>query len=575
LKKFVGFLFLFLATWANAQFVSSVSSTPSANSATVTFTTPVQTTAKVAYGTTTQYGSVTALDGTLSSSHSISLSSLAAGTTYHYYVQAWDSLGEATSSIDYQFTTLPISVSVSPSTATLTANGTQQFSATVTGSTQGVTWSVTGGGTVSTTGLYTAPASVTTQFIATVKATSVENTTKSETAAVTVNPTVTVSASPNNFVISSGLTQQFTATVTGAANTNVTWSTSAGTISSAGLFTTPAVTADTTVTVTASSVQDPTKSATVSGTVLAPAPPPTGLVAGFNFEEGTGTTTTDVSSNHIVGTLNGATWVSNGHSGKALSFDGAASFVDLGRPTPLLITGSMTVEAWVYATGNPPDDGNIVSLTDSSGRGWQIKTSPDTGQHTFGFKVTGASDGQLYSNTVRALNAWYHVAAVYDSTSLTMKIYVNGVLDNGTFLGTVPGSQSLPAGINVNIGRRSNGYYFKGLIDDVRIYNRALSLSEVQTDMNTAVPGGNPPPPPQMHTVSLSWNASTSVVAGYNVYRSTTSGTGYTKLNTSLVPALSYFDDNVATGTYYYVTTAVDDIGLESSFSNQVAVVVP
>lgn len=78
------------------------------------------------------------------------------------------------------------------------------------------------------------------------------------------------------------------------------------------------------------------------------------------------------------------------------------------------------------------------------------------------------------------------------------------------------------------------------------------------------------------HTVSLAWNASTSVVSGYNVYRSITSGTGYTKLNGGLVVAVGYTDSTVANGTtYYYVTTAVDASGNESADSNEAVAVIP
>jgi len=78
------------------------------------------------------------------------------------------------------------------------------------------------------------------------------------------------------------------------------------------------------------------------------------------------------------------------------------------------------------------------------------------------------------------------------------------------------------------------------------------------------------------HTVSLSWTASTSVVSGYNVYRSTTSGTGYAKVNGSLVGAVNYTDSSVANGTtYYYVTTAVDSSGNESSNSNEAVAAIP
>jgi hypothetical protein len=81
---------------------------------------------------------------------------------------------------------------------------------------------------------------------------------------------------------------------------------------------------------------------------------------------------------------------------------------------------------------------------------------------------------------------------------------------------------------------------------------------------------------PVQHTVNLNWSASTSAVSGYNVYRSTTSGAGYAKVNSSLDANTSYSDGSVTSGTtYYYVTTAVDSSGHESAFSNQVQAVVP
>jgi len=80
----------------------------------------------------------------------------------------------------------------------------------------------------------------------------------------------------------------------------------------------------------------------------------------------------------------------------------------------------------------------------------------------------------------------------------------------------------------------------------------------------------------QAHSVSLSWIASTSTVKGYNIYRSTSSGSGYVKLNTSLINALTYSDGSVSSGTtYFYVATAVDSGGDESSDSNQAVAVIP
>jgi uncharacterized protein DUF4082/HYDIN/CFA65/VesB family protein/immunoglobulin I-set domain protein len=81
---------------------------------------------------------------------------------------------------------------------------------------------------------------------------------------------------------------------------------------------------------------------------------------------------------------------------------------------------------------------------------------------------------------------------------------------------------------------------------------------------------------PVAHAVMLSWAASTSTVAGYNVYVSMVSGSSYTKLTTSPVPAMSYSDGGLETAqTRYYVVTSVDSNNNESAMSNQVAAIVP
>jgi hypothetical protein len=79
------------------------------------------------------------------------------------------------------------------------------------------------------------------------------------------------------------------------------------------------------------------------------------------------------------------------------------------------------------------------------------------------------------------------------------------------------------------------------------------------------------------HSVLLSWTASTSSgVVGHNIYRSTTAGGPYTKMNTSTVPATNYTDSTVQNGvTYYYVVTAVNSSSVESAYSNMAVAAVP
>jgi fibronectin type 3 domain-containing protein len=78
------------------------------------------------------------------------------------------------------------------------------------------------------------------------------------------------------------------------------------------------------------------------------------------------------------------------------------------------------------------------------------------------------------------------------------------------------------------------------------------------------------------HSVALSWDASTSSVIGYNVYRGTQSGGPYSKLNASPVSVTTYTDASVQSGTtYYYVSTAVNSSNVESTYSNQATAAVP
>lgn len=78
------------------------------------------------------------------------------------------------------------------------------------------------------------------------------------------------------------------------------------------------------------------------------------------------------------------------------------------------------------------------------------------------------------------------------------------------------------------------------------------------------------------HSVQLTWQASTSDVAGYNMYRSTTDGGPYVRINATRVTLLNYSDSSVASSTtYYYVTTAVDPTGVESEYSNQATAKIP
>lgn len=176
-----------------------------------------------------------------------------------------------------------VTISISPTSATLPAGGAQPFTASVQGAADtNVIWQVnqvTGGssttGIVDSTGSYTAP-SVQSQTVFTVTAVAEADTSISASASVTVTPLVKVTVSPNNVAVETNHTQQFTATVVNTTNTAVTWQVSGvtggnstvGKIDVNGLYTAPgSVPSPATVTVTAISVADPTKSDSASVTI--------------------------------------------------------------------------------------------------------------------------------------------------------------------------------------------------------------------------------------------------------------------------------------------------------------------
>lgn len=181
----------------------------------------------------------------------------------------------ATATVTLMPPLLPITVTVTPGTRTLYGGQTQQFTASVANSSDtAVTWSIPSGapGNIGATGLYTAPATVSAQQSLTIIATSHADASKSGSATVTLMP-VSISVSPNTASVPGGQSQQFTATVTNTLNTAVTWSIglgSPGAINGAGLYTAPAnVSTPSTLTVTATSQADTTKSAAGTVTLLA------------------------------------------------------------------------------------------------------------------------------------------------------------------------------------------------------------------------------------------------------------------------------------------------------------------
>lgn len=206
----------------------------------------------------------------------------------------------------------------------------------------------------------------------------------------------------------------------------------------------------------------------------------TGLVAAYGFNEGTGTTAADSSGKGNAGTIANTSWTSSGRFGKALSFNGSSSMVTVKDSASLDLTTGMTLEAWVYPQGSLSSWRTVLMKEQSGSDVYYIQTVDGK---MVGDVYVGGSKQNIYSDSTIPLNTWTHLAATYDGAKI--KIYINGAL--ATWENSVSGTIQTSTGALRIGGNAIWGEYFQGLIDEVRIYNRALSSAEIVTDMNTAV----------------------------------------------------------------------------------------
>jgi len=219
--------------------------------------------------------------------------------------------------------------------------------------------------------------------------------------------------------------------------------------------------------------------ATDTLTVTYTPPPVTGLVAAYGFEEGTGVTVLDGSGNTNTGTISGATWTTLGRYGGALEFDGVDDRVFVNDSASLDLTTGITLEAWVYPTAFQTSWRTIVQKETN---GYYLHAGCSCGAlRPVGGGLIGGTGGYLSAPTALAY-AWSHLALTYDGT--TRRLYVNGVEVASQSRSGLIQTTGNPLWIG---GNSPYGEYFRGRIDDVRVYSRALSLSEIQTDMNTPV----------------------------------------------------------------------------------------
>jgi hypothetical protein len=259
--------------------------------------------------------------------------------------------------------------------------------------------------------------------------------------------------------------------------------------------------------------------------------------------------------------------LTNGKSGTITIANDATSgagFSVQGLPLPLSLTPGQSFtfsilfspQAAGQVTGsfvgfNPKNYSNVsIPLSGAGTTAGQLSLSPAIA--SFGNVTVGSTASQ--TGMLTAVGASVTVTSASSSSS---EFSLSGI----SLPTTIPAGQSMP--YSVAFTPQSSGIASATLSFSSNI----LSATESLTGDGVSV---------VQHSVSLNWNPSTSQVMGYNVYRGSTSGGPYAKLNSSPDANTAYTDTTVAASqTYYYVTTAVNSSGVESGYSNQVQVAVP
>ena len=310
-----------------------------------------------------------------------------------------------------------------------------------------------------------------------------------------------------------------------------------------------------------------------------PAAATPGQIAAYGFEETSGATALDSSGSALDGALSGPARTASGRFGRALTFDGVNDLVSA-TSTAFALTGDVTLEAWVQPTVAGTTWRTAVFKERTGGMSYALYANTDTSRPTGQVYTTGEMDAR--GTAALPLNAWSHLAMTYDRSAV--RLFVNGVQVASKASALALAGSTGPLRIG---GNTIWPEWFNGNLDEVRVYNRALSAAEIQGDMATPVVVGDTTPPttPSLQAavaaddITVTWGPATdaSGVAEYRLHRGTTSGFTPDAANivaTATGPG-SYLDKDRANGTYFYKVVAVDTAGNVSAAGAASATVTP
>ena len=263
------------------------------------------------------------------------------------------------------------------------------------------------------------------------------------------------------------------------------------------------------------------------------------LVAAYSFSQGSGTTVPDASGNGNTGTISNATWSTAGNYGDALLFNGTNAMVTVNNSASLDLTTAMTLEAWVDPSAVSSAWRDVVYK--GSDNYWLSATSTQSSMPAAGATV-GSSDVFTAGTAALAVNTWTFLAETFNGS--TLALYVNGtqvssLAQTGNIL-----TSTDPLSIG---GDSIYGQFFQGLIDEVRVYNVALTAAQIHTDMNTPVGSTTNTTPPSVTSQSPTNNATavaviTAATATFNeaVQASTISFTLTNSAGSSVAATVAY-----------------------------------
>ena len=205
--------------------------------------------------------------------------------------------------------------------------------------------------------------------------------------------------------------------------------------------------------------------------------PVLGLVGAYGFDEASGTTALDQSGQTNNGTISGATWTASGKYGGALTFDGSSNLVTVPDAASLDLTTGMTAEAWVQPTALGNTWRTVAFKETGNYYSYALYASTGSGVPS-GNGLVGTTDADVRAASSIPIGSWTHLATTYDGNML--RIFVNGV-QSAQLLQV--GSLTTSTGALRIGGNNIWPEWFQGQIDEVRIYNRALTA--------VADPGGH------------------------------------------------------------------------------------